>query len=123
MTRARWFHALTFVVAATAVVLQLVLVVQGHNVLDEHHRPDAGTRLVRFCSYLTIWGNLLVAGSALALSLGRSPDSRIARALRLDAVVLIAVVGVVHFFFLRPLLELDGADYLADKLLHMVVPV
>ncbi len=31
--------------------------------------------------------------------------------------------GVVHFFFLRPLLDLDGADLLADKLLHMVVPL
>ena len=31
--------------------------------------------------------------------------------------------GVVHFFFLRPLLDLDGADLLADKLLHLVVPL
>ena len=31
--------------------------------------------------------------------------------------------GVVHFFFLRPLLDLHGADLLADKLLHMVVPL
>lgn len=122
MEKARWFHLLTFVVAATAIVLQLVLVVQGHNVLDEHHRPDTGTRLVRFWSYLTIWGNVLVAGSALALTCGRSPDSRLARALRLDAVVLIAVVGVVHFLFLRPLLDLHGADLLADKLLHLAVP-
>lgn len=29
----------------------------------------------------------------------------------------------MHFFFLRPILDLDGADLLADKLLHMVVPV
>ncbi|MFL6024050.1 MAG: Pr6Pr family membrane protein [Marmoricola sp.] len=123
MTRARWFHLLTFVVATAALGLQLVLVLQGHNVLDEHNRPDAGTRLVRFWSYLTIWGNVLVAGSALALALDRPPVSRVARALRLDAVVLIAVIGIVHFFFLRPLLELHGTDYLADKLLHMVVPV
>ena len=123
MTRARWFHLLTFAVAAFAVVFQLVLVLEGHHVLDEHNRPDAGTRFVRFCSYLTIWGNLLVAGSALELSLGRTPRSRLARALRLDAVVLIAVVGVVHFLFLRPLLDLHGSDWVADKLLHMVVPV
>ena len=29
----------------------------------------------------------------------------------------------MHFFFLRPLLDLHGADLLADKLLHVVVPV
>ena len=28
----------------------------------------------------------------------------------------------MHFILLRPLLDLDGADYVADKLLHMVVP-
>ncbi|MFL6158976.1 MAG: Pr6Pr family membrane protein [Marmoricola sp.] len=123
MTRDRWFHLLTFAVAAFAVVFQLVLVLEGHHVLDEHNRPDAGTRLVRFCSYLTVWGNVLVAGSALALACSRLPQSRLARALRLDAVVLIAVVGVVHFLFLRPLLDLHGSDWVADKLLHMVVPV
>ncbi|MBO9521715.1 MAG: Pr6Pr family membrane protein [Nocardioidaceae bacterium] len=123
MSRARLFHLLTFAVATFAVVLQLVLVIQGHRVLDEHNRPDLGTRLVRFASYLTIWGNVLVAWSALTLALGRDRDSRLWRALRLDAVVLILVIGVVHFLFLRPLLDLHGADYLADKLLHMVVPV
>ena len=39
------------------------------------------------------------------------------------AVIGITVTGVVHFILLRPLLDLDGADYVADKLLHMVVPV
>lgn len=123
MTRDRWFHLLTFVVAALAVVLQAALVIRGHHVLDEADRIDPGTRVIRFCSYLTIWGNVIVAGSALALALGRRPESRWARALRLDAVVLIAVVGVVHFLFLRPLLDLHGSDWVADKLLHMVVPV
>ena len=33
------------------------------------------------------------------------------------------MTGLVHFVLLRPLLDLDGADYVADKLLHMVVPV
>lgn len=122
MTRARWFHLATFLVAAFAVVLQLVLVWQGNRVLDETARPDLGTRLVRFASYLTIWGNVLVAWSAAMLALGRDRDTRWSRAIRLDAVVLIAVIAVVHFFLLRPLLDLDGADYLADKMLHMVVP-
>ncbi len=122
MTRARWFHLLTFLVATVALVLQFVLVAQGHNVLDEHNRPDTGTRLVRYFSYLTIWGNVLVAWTTLTLAVGRDRDSRVWRALRLDAVVLIALIAIVHFFFLRPLLDLEGADLLADKLLHMVVP-
>lgn len=123
MSRDRAFHLATFVVAAFAVVLQLVLVYQGHSVLDETSRPDRGTRLVRFVSYLTIWSNVLVAWSTLTLALGKDRDTTWWRALRLDAVVICFGGGIVHFFFLRPLLELDGADLLADKLLHVVVPL
>jgi uncharacterized membrane protein YhaH (DUF805 family) len=123
VTRARTFHLLTFAVAAFAVVLQLVLVIHGHRVLDEHNRPDLGTRLVRFCSYLTILFNVLVAWSTLTLALGRDRDTRLWRALRLDAVVLATVGGLVHFFFLRPLLDLTGWDLVADRTLHIAVPV
>ncbi|HWU23531.1 MAG TPA: Pr6Pr family membrane protein, partial [Nocardioides sp.] len=35
----------------------------------------------------------------------------------------IAVTGIIHWFLLRPLLDLHGADLLADKLLHVVVPL
>lgn len=123
MSRARIFHLATFLVTTFALVLQLVLVVQGHRVLDETNRPDLGTRLVRFCSYLTIWANALVAWTTGTLALGRDRDTRLWRALRADAVVLILLAGVVHFFLLRPLLDLDGWDLAADRLLHMVVPV
>jgi hypothetical protein len=123
VSRARIFHLVTFLVAAFAVVLQLVLVIQGHRVLDEHNRPDLGTRLVRFCSYLTIWFNVLVAWSTATLALGRDRDTRVWRALRLDAVVLATVGGLVHFFFLRPLLDLTGWDLVADRMLHIAVPL
>lgn len=123
MPQARLFHALTFVVAVAALILQLVLVVQGHRVLDESSRPDTATRVVRYCSYLTIWSNALVAWSTATLASGIDRDSPVWRALRLDAVVICFGGGVVHFFFLRPILDLDGADLLADKLLHMVVPL
>lgn len=123
MNRARAFHAVTFLVAAFAVVLQLVLVLQGNSVLDETSRPDRGTRVIRFCSYLTIWSNVLVAWSTLTLALGRDRDTRLWRALRLDAVVICFGGGIVHFFFLRPLLDLDGWNLAADKLLHVVVPL
>ncbi len=123
MTWARRFHLLTFVVASTALVLQFVLVAQGNAVLDESSRPDAATRILRFFSYLTIWSNALVAWTTGTLALGRDTDTRVWRALRLDALVICFGGGVVHFFFLRPLLDLDGADLLADKLLHVVVPL
>ncbi len=123
MSRDRVFHAATFVVAAFAVVLQFVLVLQGNEILDETSRPDRDTRVIRFLSYLTIWSNVLVAWSTLTLALGRDRDTRLWRALRLDAVVICFGGGIVHFFFLRPLLDLQGWDLAADKLLHVVVPL
>ena len=120
---ARAFHAVTALVAGFAIVLQLVLVWQGHAVLDETDPPGLSTRLIRFASYLTIWSNVLVFATAALLAVDPARDGRAWRALHLDAIVICFGGGVVHFFLLRPLLELDGADLLADKLLHVVVPL
>ena len=131
MGRARAWHLLTFLVTAVAVVLQLVLVIQGADHIPSETepevavlgRPDLDTRLIRFVSYFTILSNLLVAVTTLTLAAGADRDTRVWRVLRLNAVVCITVTGIVHWFFLRPLLDLEGADYVADKLLHIVVPV
>ena len=48
---------------------------------------------------------------------------RVWRVVRVAAVVGITITGVVHWFFLRPLLDLAGWSYLCDKLLHVVVPL
>ena len=122
MTRARRWHALTAAVAAFAVVFQLVLVVQGGTVLDETDPPDLVTRLYRFVSYFTIQSNLLVALTAARLASAPAYDGSVFRVLRAAGLVGIAITGVVHFVLLRPLLDLSGADWAADKLLHMVVP-
>jgi hypothetical protein len=123
MTWARRWHALTALVAIGALVLQLVLVIQGGRVLDEHTRPDLPIRLLRLVAYFTIQSNLLVAIAATQLARDPARNGRGWRVLRLAGVAGIAVTGLVHFVLLRPLLDLEGADYLADKLLHMAVPV
>lgn len=108
---------------AATLVLQTVLVISGESVLDETAVPPLGTRLVRLVSYFTIQANLLVAVVTAGLALDPRRDGSGWRVLRLDAVAGIAVTGVVHWFLLRPLLDLDGASALADRLLHLVVPV
>jgi hypothetical protein len=123
MHRARAWHAATAVVAIAALVLQLVLVIQGGRVLDETDQPGLAVRLARFVAYFTVQSNLLVAVTTLQLARDPGRDGRAWRAFRLAGVIGITVTGVVHFLLLRPLLDLDGADYLADKLLHMAVPV
>jgi len=130
LRHARLWHGLTFAVAAGSVLLQLVLVLQGNQHLGDTlpgvetaGDPDLSTRLVRFWSFLTIWFNVIVAGTCALLAMDPVRDGRVWRALRADGLVLAVGGGLVHWFVLRPILNLHGADYLADKLLHIVVPV
>jgi hypothetical protein len=121
--RARQFHLLTAVVTAVALVLQTALVVQGSAVLDEVDPPGLGLRLARLVSYFTIQSNLLVLVSTVMLARHARLDGRAWRVARLAGMTGITVTGIVHFVLLRPLLDLEGADWWADKLLHVVVPV
>ena len=121
--RARTVHLVVAVVAWFALVLQLVLVLQGSAVLVEEDPPGLAARVYRYFAYFTIQSNLLVALTSTVLARDPDLDRRGWRVVRLAGIVGITVTGLVHFFLLRPLLDLDGADWAADKLLHMVVPV
>jgi hypothetical protein len=121
---ARRVHLVVASVASVALVLQFWLVWQGHAVLDDANPPARGERVIRFFGYFTVLSNLLVAGTSWAVALSMSPlESRLRRVLYADALVGITVTGIVHWVLLRPLLSLEGADWWADKLLHVVVPV
>ena len=122
-SRARTAHLVVAVVAGGALLLQLVLIIQGSAVLVEEDPPALGARLGRFVLYFTVQSNALVALSAVTLARDPGRDGPGWRALRLAAVVGITITAVVHFVLLRPLLELDGLDLLADTLLHKIVPV
>ena len=87
--------------------------------LDETDQPGLGIRLGRLISYFTVQSNVLVAVTSVQLARDPGRDGPTWRVVRLAAVVGITVTGVVHFLLLRPLLDLDGADYVADKLLHL----
>lgn len=121
--RARTVHLVVAAVAWSALVFQLVLVLQGSAVLVEDDPPGMGQRIYRFFAYFTIQSNLLVAISSTVLAREPELDRPGWRLVRLAGLAGITVTGLVHFFLLRPLLNLDGADWVADKLLHMVVPV
>jgi hypothetical protein len=121
--RARTVHLVVAVVAWASVVFQFVLVLMGSDVLLEDDPPGMGERIYRFFAYFTIDSNLLVAVASTVLARDPLADRPWWRVVRLAGLVGITVTGLVHFFLLRPLLDLDGADYVADKFLHMVVPV
>jgi hypothetical protein len=121
--RARSVHAVVAVVAWAALLLQLVLVLKGTVILVDTDPPGLAARVYRYVAYFTIQSNILVAVSSTVLARDPALDRPAWRVVRIAGLVGIAVTGLVHFVLLRPLLDLDGADWLADKMLHMVVPV
>jgi len=123
IARARIFHAATSLVAVLGLALALVLVIRGGQVLDEVEPPALGLRLARFISYFTVQSNLLVAVTCAQLARDPLRDGPAWRPVRLAAVVGITVTGVVHLLLLRPLIDLQGADLLADTVVHVVVPL
>ena len=120
---ARAAHAITAVVALVALVLQLVQVAKGSVVLVDAHPPGLLDRLLRYVAYFTIQSNLLVLVTAAQLARDPARDGAAWRVVRAMAISGITVTGLVHWFLLRKLLDLHGADYLADRLLHLVVPI
>jgi uncharacterized membrane protein len=123
VNRARAFHALTAVVALVALVLQLVQVAKGSVVLVDAHPPGLVDRLLRYVAYFTIQSNVLVLVTTARLARDPLRDGRAWRVVRAAAISGITVTGLVHWFLLRRLLDLHGADYLADRMLHLVVPI
>ena len=123
VSRARLVHLVVALVATGSILFQLVLVVNGEAVLDQTSAPPLAQRIGQFFSYFTIQSNLLVAVTAWLLSRDPARDGDGWRPVRVASVVGITVTGLVHFFLLRPLLDLEGANWAVDKLLHMVVPV
>lgn len=123
MSLARTWHAVTAVVVIAALLLQLGLVVDGASVLVTDNPPGLWLRLGRLVCYFTIQSNVLVAVASVWLARDPSADGPALRAVRLAGTVGITVTGLVHFFLLRPLLDLDGLSHVADTLLHTVVPI
>ncbi len=119
----RPWHLVTLVVTVFALVLQLWLIIEGESVLDESSVPSLPEQIRRYFFYFTIQCNILVACGGWMIVRRPDVDTRVFRVVRLASIVGIAVTGVVHWFFLRPLLGLEGASFLVDKLLHVVVPL
>lgn len=113
---------LTALVAAFALVAQLVLVIEGSAVLVPESRPPLAERLLRFASYFTIQANFVLLICSISLVRDPERDGNGWRVLRQCALTGIAITAFVHFWLLRPLLHLAGWHWLTDKLLHLATP-
>jgi hypothetical protein len=109
------------VVLASWLGIALQLIVSARLSLS---RGDAALRgVLQALAYFTVLTNLMVAlGASVRLVRGAGAAAWERRALAALAVY-IFVVGLVYTLLLRQLWQPSGAQYLADLLLHDVVPV
>ena len=120
---ARYWHGATALVVAFGFFVQLGLVISGASVLTPDDPPNLADRLLHFFAYFTIQSNILVCIAAITLVRRPNVDGPLWRVIRLDGILGITVTGVIHWFFLRPLLHLEGWSYATDKILHVAVPL
>ncbi|CAN5296261.1 Pr6Pr family membrane protein [soil metagenome] len=79
--------------------------------------------IVRFFSYFTIQSNTLVAAVLTAFAIKSGPDEWLVHPFVRSAVAAyIAMVGLVYVVLLRHLWTPAGAQWIADLLLHYVMP-
>ena len=111
---ARTLHTVVLVAAVVGLSMELVRALTS---------DDVGTRLVRLFSYFTIQSNILAAIAAGMLLWRPDRRGRVFAVLRLDALLCIAVTGIVYHAVLSGLQDLTAAGALSNLLLHTVVPV
>ena len=117
----RAWHLLTLVVAVTALVLQLVLILRGDNILDSTASASRLEQTRRYFSYFTIQSNFLVAVSMLLIVRDRT-DTQLFRVIRLASLVGITVTGIVAAVALPPSPNYTTGSLICDRLLHIAVP-
>jgi hypothetical protein len=113
----RAFFALTAVVVAVGIVVQLFAAD------TEGGRFTGAAALLNVFAFFTIQSNLLLAIVCAMLAVRLDRPSTVFRALRLSAVLTMAVVGIVFHIALAPLYEFIGLAAVANVLLHTVTPL
>ena len=115
---ARCWFALNALVVAVALAIQIPITAgRAEGFFDT---PAA--RVGNLFTFFTILSNILVAVVCVALVVRRR-DSDLFAVAWLDALLGITVTGIVYNTVLAGLYDLRGAEYLADRLFHMVSPL
>jgi hypothetical protein len=116
---ARWTFAATALAVGAGLAIQIPLV---WNATEGHFTTPLGRVFNLFC-YFTVQSNVIVGITCLLLTLRPDRDSTVFAVFRLAGVIDIAITGVVYHVALAQLFELKGYAFVADQLLHTVVPV
>lgn len=130
----RWWFAANAILAWAAIGLRLVLTTFGIDESAEtvpsrlgYANPEgmAGAlpRIFDFLTYFTIWSNIVVAVALTMLWRRPDRDDPVLRAVRLAALLMISITGLVYGFVLAGDSHPQGWSWLADLLLHKIVPI
>lgn len=119
-----WNLILALVVGATIIAQLVVLLSGGQDVNTTAAAAPVAlpTRLLRFFSYFTVQSNLLVLAAAISLVIDPRRDGAVWRVLRLDALLGIAVTGVVSATLLAGLVQHVGIGVWINVGFHQFSP-
>jgi hypothetical protein len=126
---ARAGHGLHALALLLAFALQVAITIRAPALPPGHAVGTLGgtglpSRLVRVVSFFTIESNLLVLLCALSLLLDPERDGRVWRVLRLDALMGIAVTGIVYATVLARVHEPKGTEQvLSNAIFHYASPL
>lgn len=119
-----WNLILALAVAATLIAQLVLLFVGGQDVNTASAAAPVSlpTTLLRFFSYFTVQSNLLVLAAAITLVIDPRRDGAVWRVLRLDALLGIAVTGVVSATLLAGLIHPVGIGVWINIGFHQFSP-
>lgn len=116
---ARTWFALNAAVVVVALAIQIPITA---GAVDGAFDTPAA-RVANLFTFFTILSNLVVAATSLVLAIDPDRRSTLFRVLRLDALLGIAVTGLVYHTLLAGLYQLSGGAKFADILFHTVSPL
>ncbi|SKC46438.1 hypothetical protein SAMN06296058_0531 [Pseudoxanthomonas indica] len=122
----RLWNLLLALIVLAAFILQIGLLLAGGQDINAAQASTAvplSTRFVRFFSYFTVESNLLVLFSAASLAWNPQQDGRLWRVLRLDALLGIAVTGIVFATVLSGLVHHSGIGTWVNAGFHYLSPL
>lgn len=125
----RLLFALNALVAWSGLLLSFTLTVLGTypsqntdpNMLGN---PDQGAigRVLDFFTYFTIWSNIIVAVVMTMLALNPTRNTFWFRVVRLDALLMITVTGIIYNAVLAASAKNQGLEVISNFLEHVATP-
>ena len=119
-----WFGlAAQFVISASGMYPTTQTVLSQLGPGNPSGAAGALPRIIDYFSYFTIWSNIVVALVLTALAANPKRDTPAFRVLRLDALLMITITGIVYAVILAPTAELRGWEVLANSFIHIITPI